>query len=496
MKPVERYEAVIGLEVHAQLSTQTKLFCGCATQFGAKPNSNTCPVCLGLPGALPVLNRQAVEFAMRAAMATHCSFVTPKAAPHKSLFARKNYFYPDLPKGYQISQFDQPLAVNGSIAVQFDEATRKIGITRIHMEEDAGKLLHDSLGQDADKSLIDFNRSGVPLIEIVSEPELRTPEEAAAYCRKWRQLVRYLQICDGNLEQGSMRCDANVSVRPRGEKKLYTKTEIKNLNSFRHIQKALAYEIDRQITCYEQGEAVVQETRLWDADQEVTRPMRSKEEAHDYRYFAEPDLLDLQLTSEWIAAVKQVIPELPDDKLERFRQEYALSTYDALFLTQDQQCADYFEAAAAALSADKGEKERFKEIANWMMGDFTKALKDYAGSFATTKVTPKHLASLVELIATEAISGKIAKSVFAEMFQSGQTPEKIVTAKGLQQLSDEKQLRQIVEKVIDAHPKEVQQFQEGRDKLFGFFVGQVMRASQGQANPRLVNELLRAVLSK
>jgi aspartyl-tRNA(Asn)/glutamyl-tRNA(Gln) amidotransferase subunit B len=494
---MSKYEAVIGLEVHAQLLTNSKLFCGCSTKFGNPPNTNTCPVCLGLPGALPVLNKRAVEFAVRAGLATNCQF--PQAieseATCQSVFARKNYFYPDLPKGYQISQFDRPIAVNGSLEIVSEDSVRTIGIHRIHMEEDAGKLLHDSLGQPGDRSLVDLNRAGVPLVEIVSEPDLRTPEEAGSYLRTWRQLVRYLGVCDGNLEEGSMRCDANISVRPVGQKELNTKVEIKNLNSFRFVQKAIAYEIERQTACYENGEKIAQETKLWDANKNVTRSMRSKEEAMDYRYFTDPDLITLNVDQKFIDQVKSGIAELPAAKRQRFQDEFELSFYDANFLSQELEVADYFDACAALAKKHPQRSKILKDIANWMMGDVTKALKDQGQDFATTTFAAEKLFALIELIHSGEISGKMAKSVFEESLSSGKSPQAVVQEKGMAQISDEGAIIKIVDEIIANHSKEVEDYRGGRDKLFGFFVGQVMKASQGKANPGVVNKILKKQLS-
>jgi aspartyl-tRNA(Asn)/glutamyl-tRNA(Gln) amidotransferase subunit B len=377
-----------------------------------------------------------------------------------------------------------------------DGATIRIGITRIHMEEDAGKLLHDSLGQAEDKSLVDFNRAGVPLIEIVSEPDLRTPEQAGEYLKRWRQLLRYLGICDGNLEEGSMRCDANVSVRPVGDSKLYTKVEIKNINSFRFVQQAIQYEIDRQIECVKSGEKIVQETRLWDSGRNMTRSMRSKEEAQDYRYFPEPDLIPLKISTDQIDKIKLALPELPYDKFQRFQTEYQLSSYDVNFLTQEQETADYFEIAAKSVAGRPGAGKLFKDLVNWMMGDFTKALKDHNQTFVTTKVKASQLLELVLSIASNQISGKIGKAVFEKMFSSGEGAGKIIQELGVQQISDSGALQGIIAQIIAAHPKEVAEYKSGRDKLFGFFVGQVMKASKGQANPGMVNQLLKDSLSK
>jgi aspartyl-tRNA(Asn)/glutamyl-tRNA(Gln) amidotransferase subunit B len=479
------FEAVIGLEVHAQLATESKLFCGCKTTFGCAPNSNTCPVCLGLPGSLPVVNQRAIEYALRAALATTCRINT------QSVFARKNYFYPDLPKGYQISQYDRPLAEHGALSVPSENGESRVRIKRIHLEEDAGKLTHDTQ-QAGDQSLVDFNRAGVPLIEIVSEPDLHDAAAAAEYLRRWRQLLRYLKICDGNLEEGSLRCDANVSIRTPGEKTLHTKVEIKNINSFRFVQQAIEFEFARQMECRKRGEPILAETRLWDAARGETRPMRSKEEAEDYRYFPEPDLKPLSLEQAFINKVRAELSELPIAKLKRYLAEFGLTYYDANFLTQEVETAAYFEECCRIVGSTRA--DTVKNVANWMMGDFTKALKDSQQSFAVTKVTPQHLAELLQCIDSGAISGKSAKVVFERVFVSGEKPAAAIAALGLTQISDDQALHKLVSDVLAAHAKEVADYRQGRSKLFGFFVGQVMKASKGQAHPTKVNELLRELL--
>jgi aspartyl-tRNA(Asn)/glutamyl-tRNA(Gln) amidotransferase subunit B len=477
------YEAVIGLEVHAEMLTQSKIFCGCSAKFGAPPNENTCPLCLGLPGVLPVLNRRVVEFAIKAGLATYCTI-----AP-LSRWARKNYFYPDLPKGYQISQYELPICLGGHIDIDVDGQSKAVRLTRIHMEEDTGKNIHD---QHGDASLVDYNRSGVPLLEIVSEPDIRSPAEAGAYLRKLRAILQYLEVCDGNMEEGSFRCDANVSVRPRGTTALGTKAEVKNMNSFRAVERALEHEISRQTDLVQHGERVAQETRLWDADRERTRSMRSKESAHDYRYFPEPDLLPLEVCEEWVAEIRAGLPELPDARRERFVREYGLPTYDAEVLTARKDVADYFEAAVRAHANPKA-------ISNWVMGDLLRLIRDRKLDTALVirdwPVAPAHLATLVRLIDDDTISGKIAKTVFERMLESGQTPERIVAEQGLGQVTDTSAIDAAIASVLAANADKVAEYRGGKDKLFGFFVGQVMKATQGKANPQKVNDLLRQRLA-
>jgi len=471
-----QYEAVIGLEVHAQLKTKSKIFCGCSTAFGADPNHHTCPVCLGMPGVLPVLNREVVNFTIRTGLALNCT-INPL-----SRFARKNYFYPDLPKGYQISQYELPICEHGHLLIEAEGKERRIGITRIHMEEDAGKNIHGEKGDPA--SYVDLNRTGVPLMEIVSEPDIRTPEEAAAYMRKLRSIVRYLEVCDGNMEEGSLRCDANISLRPVGQRELGVKAELKNMNSFKNVQKALEYEIKRQTRILEEGGTIIQETRLWDADRGVTLSMRGKEEAHDYRYFPDPDLVPLQVDDPWIEAVKAELPELPDAKRERFISEYGLPRYDAEVLTASRELAAYFEEC-------NERAESPKEVSNWIMGDLLRECKGDEEAIAACPVRPAMLAEMIGMIGKGTISGKIAKTVFAEMMQSGKAPEVIVKEKNLVQITDEGEIVKIVEEVIAANPAQVEQFRSGKEKVFGFFVGQVMKASRGKANPAVVNKLLK-----
>jgi aspartyl-tRNA(Asn)/glutamyl-tRNA(Gln) amidotransferase subunit B len=472
------YEAVIGLEVHAQLKTATKIFCGCATAFGAPPNTHVCPVCLGMPGTLPVLNRRVVDFALRMALATGC-----RVAP-VSRFARKNYFYPDLPKGYQISQYELPIAEHGAVEILVDGGARRIGITRIHMEEDAGKLIHDPRRP---VSRVDFNRTGVPLIEIVSEPDLRSPEEAGAYLRKLRTLLRYLDISDGNMEEGSFRCDANISLRPVGQTAFGTRTELKNINSFRFVEKALHYEIDRHREILAEGGKVVQETRLWDEAKNRTDPMRGKEEAHDYRYFPDPDLPPLVIDAAWIAAVRETLPELPDARCRRYGADFGLSAYDAEVLTGTRELADYFEACVAAGAPPK-------PAANWIMVNLLGLLNAQGRSIDQTPVSAGALAELLRLVEAGSISGKIAKTVFDAMAASGRPAPVIIAEKGLVQVSDAGALEPVIEKILAANPAQVADYRAGKTKVFGFFVGQVMKATRGQANPQVVNDLLRRIL--
>jgi aspartyl-tRNA(Asn)/glutamyl-tRNA(Gln) amidotransferase subunit B len=472
------FEPVIGLEVHAQLKTKTKIFCACSTSFGAPPNTHTCPVCLGMPGVLPVLNKKVVEYTLRMALATNCEIA------RESRFARKNYFYPDLPKGYQISQYELPIAEHGYIDIEVNGGPQRIGITRIHMEEDAGKLGHDP---DRPVSMVDLNRTGVPLIEIVSEPDIRSAEAAGIYLRQLRSIVRYLDICDGNLEEGSFRCDANVSIRPRGEAKLGTRTELKNLNSFKHVEKALLYEIRRQKETLLDGGQIVQETRLWDPDKSKTISMRGKEEAHDYRYFPDPDLLPLVIDDEWIQSIRNSLPELPGQKKKRFTEDYDLPSYDAGLLTSDRELADYFEACIR-------EFPQPKPASNWIMGSLLGLLNALGKTIAESPVSPQNLARLLKLVDEGVISGKIAKTVFEDMAQTGKPPEQIVEEKGLVQINDTDAIDDVVAGVISSHPEEVAAYKNGKTKLLGFFVGQVMKETRGKANPKLVNETLKKKL--
>jgi aspartyl-tRNA(Asn)/glutamyl-tRNA(Gln) amidotransferase subunit B len=474
-----QYEAVIGLEIHAQLLTETKIFCGCSTKFGSEPNTQTCPVCIGMPGVLPVMNRKAIEYVIRTGLAAHCEI------PLKSRFARKNYFYPDLPKGYQISQFELPLCGYGFVEIIVEGSHRKIGLTRIHLEEDAGKNIHGGSGNE---SCVDLNRAGVPLMEIVSEPDMRTPKEAVEFVKKLRAIVRYIGVCDGNMEQGSLRCDANVSVRPVGEKELGTKTEIKNMNSFRFIEKALDYEIKRQIKAIRDGERIIQETRLWNTDKGITESMRSKEEAHDYRYFPDPDLMPIEFEQSWIDGVRADIVELPDVKRERFISEYKLPEQDADLLTSERSIADWFEQAVD-LGGDP------KSVSNWIMGEMSRLLNDENRQIEDSALTPGHLVGMLSLIDKGTISGKIAKTVFEEMFRTGKEAAGIVEEKGLVQMSDESGIEAIVDEILSKSPGEIERFKGGEVKLMSFFVGQVMKETKGKANPKIVNELLRKKLS-
>ena len=476
------YEAVIGLEIHAHLLTRTKIFCGCSTVFGAPPNAQTCPVCLGLPGALPVLNRQAVEFAIKAALALGCD-VQPE-----SIFARKNYFYPDLPKGYQISQFEQPLALGGAVDLLVDGIPCRVGITRLHMEEDAGKSLHEGFLDSARRTYIDLNRSGVPLIEIVSEPDMRTPAQAAEYFTRLRALLVWIGVNDGNMEEGSLRCDANVSVRPVGQTALGTKAEVKNLNSFRHLEKALEYEIERQVALVSGGGRVVQETRLWDASTGRTQSMRSKEEAHDYRYFPEPDLPPLVVDAARVEAVRATMPELPDARRARFVAGYSLPAYDAGVLTQSAAVAGYFEAVVAVSG-------NAKAASNWVMGDVLRMVKEHDVAVEALPVTAASLGGLIRLIDQGTISSAMAKDVFVTMYGSGRTADDIVAAEGLAQNSDAGALAAIVAEVLAANADAAAQYRAGKPQTFGFLVGQVMKASGGKANPKLANQVLRDALT-
>ncbi len=471
------YEAVIGLEVHAQLKTQTKTFCGCATTFAREPNINVCPVCIGMPGVLPVLNRNVVVYACMLAMAVRGEI------SRRSVFARKNYFYPDLPKGYQISQYELPVNRGGMIHIQLDGADRDIRLNRIHIEEDAGKLMHNQDGT----SYVDFNRSGIPLLEIVSEPDLSTPDEAIAYLKKLRTILLYLGVCDGNMEEGSLRCDANVSVRPRGEARLGVKTELKNMNSFRFIHKALDYEIQRQTEVLGRGGTISQETRLWDESSGTTRSMRSKEEAHDYRYFPEPDLLTLEVSDDLLEEARRGVPELPDAKAGRFTAEYGLPAYDAEVLTASRDLAGYFETVV-------GSFDRPKAVSNWIMSEMLRFIKDIDTEVKDFRVTPDRTAKLLGLIDDGTISGKIAKGVYEQMVSTGKEPDALIKELGLEQISSESSLREVIAPILEQNRKEVGQYKAGKEKLFGFFVGQVMKATAGKANPSVVNDLLKKML--
>lgn len=473
-----QYEAVIGLEVHAQLSTESKIFCSCSTKFGAEPNSQVCPICLGMPGVLPVLNKKALEYAIMAAIATNCT------VHNKSRFDRKNYFYPDLPKGYQITQYEQPICTNGYLDIDLDGKIKKIRITRIHMEEDAGKLIHED---SEHYSYVDLNRTGVPLIEIVSEPDMSNAQQAVAYMKKLRSILTFIGVCDGNMEEGSLRCDANISVRPVGSKKLGTKAEIKNVNSFRFVQKAIEYEIERQISVLENGGEIVQETRLFDSSKNVTFSMRSKEEAHDYRYFPDPDLLPVILQDNTINSLRESLPELPHSRYKRFMKDHDLPQSSALILTSTKPLADYFEDSLEFCTDPQ-------IVANWIINEVLREIGD-EDEIDKFQIRPIEISKLLELVQKGSISGKIAKDVFSQMIETKKSAEQIVKEKGLEQISDEGQLESLVSILVEKHPDEVKRFREGDKKLLGFFVGQVMKETKGKANPKLINELLRKHLA-
>jgi aspartyl-tRNA(Asn)/glutamyl-tRNA(Gln) amidotransferase subunit B len=479
------YDVVIGLEVHAQLTTQSKMFCGCPTTFGAPPNTQTCPVCQGMPGTLPVINRRAIEYGVRTALAFNCRV---NAACR---FARKHYYYPDMPKNFQISQYEEPLAEEGWLEVeQPDGGTRRIGIQRLHLEEDVGKLVHEGTLETAQSSLVDFNRAGVPLMETVSKPEIRSPEEAAAYLRSFRAVLVYLGVCDGNMEEGSLRCDANISLKPAGARELGTKVEIKNMNSFRNVQRALEFEVKRQADALDRGERIVQETRLWDADRGYTRSMRSKEFAHDYRYFPEPDLVPLKLDAAWIADIRATLPELPRARRERFISAYGLPAYDATLLTQSRALADYFEAAAR-------EFPQPKLVSNWVMSELLRELPgDDERAIEQAKVSPSRLAGLLRLIDDGTISGKIAKTVFETMLRTGEEAGVIVRREGLTQVADTGALAAMVASAIAANPRAVEDYRKGKTAAGKAIVGQVMKASGGRANPAMVSRLVEEELQK
>ncbi|WP_139559360.1 Asp-tRNA(Asn)/Glu-tRNA(Gln) amidotransferase subunit GatB [Methylotetracoccus oryzae] len=473
------WETVIGLEVHAQLATRSKIFSGAATAYGAEPNTQACAIDLGLPGVLPVLNREAVRMAVKFGLAIGATI-----AP-VSVFARKNYFYPDLPKGYQISQYDLPVVATGQMTITVDGAVKTIGITRAHLEEDAGKSLHEDFHGSTG---IDLNRAGTPLLEIVSEPDLRSAKEAVAYMKKLHALVRYLEICDGNMQEGSFRCDANVSVRRKGDSRFGTRAEIKNLNSFRFVERAINFEVERQIELIEGGGAVVQETRLYDSVKDETRSMRSKEEANDYRYFPDPDLLPLEIGAALIGEVRATLPELPDAKQQRFRSDYALSDYDAEVLTATRELADFYEAVVRSAGCDA------KLCANWVMGDLSAALNEANLEITASRVDADRLAGLLQRIADDTISGKLAKQVFETMWQEGATADAIIEREGLRQITDSSAIEAIIDRIMADNPGQLAQYRAGKDKLFGFFVGQAMKATQGKANPQQLNELLKRKL--
>ncbi|GIP41132.1 aspartyl/glutamyl-tRNA(Asn/Gln) amidotransferase subunit B [Paenibacillus sp. J31TS4] len=476
----QRYETVIGLEVHVELHTKSKIFCGCATSFGAPPNTNTCPICLGHPGVLPVLNRQAVEYAMKAAMALNCTINT------ETKFDRKNYFYPDSPKAYQISQYDKPIGEHGWIEIEVNGETKRIGITRLHLEEDAGKLTHVDGGY---ASLVDFNRVGTPLIEIVSEPDLRSPEEARAYLEKLRAIMQYCDVSDVKMEEGSLRCDANISLRPFGQQEFGTKAELKNMNSFRGVQKGLEYEEIRQADVLDSGEKVVQETRRWDDAQGRTLSMRSKEEAHDYRYFPDPDLVRVQIEEDWMNRVRASIPELPDARKARYVSVLGLPSYDAEVLTSSKELADFFEDSLQHTSDAKA-------VSNWIMGDLLRYLNENNLEMSAIQTTGQALGEMISLIEKGTISGKIAKTVFKEMLETGKAPAQIVEEKGLVQISDEGAIRGIVEQIVANNPQSVEDYRAGKEKAVGFLVGQVMKETKGKANPGLVNKLIVETLNR
>ncbi|HBG46431.1 MAG TPA: Asp-tRNA(Asn)/Glu-tRNA(Gln) amidotransferase GatCAB subunit B [Deltaproteobacteria bacterium] len=476
-----KYEAVIGLEVHAQLLTDSKLFCGCSTKFGSEPNTQVDPVCLGMPGVLPVLNKRAVEYAIKMALATGCR------VNHKSVFARKNYFYPDLPKGYQISQYTEPLAEHGWLDIDVDGVRKRIGITRIHMEEDAGKLIHGEGPEDEAYSFVDLNRTGVPLIEIVSEPDMRASDEAQAYLKAIRDILVYLGISSGNMEEGSFRCDANISVRPVGAEKLGTKAELKNMNSFKFVKEAIDYEIQRQIDLIESGGKVVQETRLFDSSKGITASMRSKEEAHDYRYFPEPDLLPLMVEDSLVEGLRSTLPELPQAKRERFTSEYGIPAYDAGVLTASRDLANYYEEVVKETSEPK-------VSSNWVMGEILRLLNEDNKEISDCPVSPKAVAGVIKMVKDGQISGKIAKEVLEEMYKTGKSANEIVKAQGLTQISGEDELGKIVDEIISANPENAARYREGKVALFGFFVGEAMKATKGKANPQVINKLLKEKL--
>ncbi|OAB40965.1 Asp-tRNA(Asn)/Glu-tRNA(Gln) amidotransferase subunit GatB [Paenibacillus glacialis] len=475
-----KYETVIGLEVHVELHTNSKIFCGCSTEFGAPPNTHTCPICLGHPGVLPVLNRQAVDYAMKAAMALNCTI------GDRSKFDRKNYFYPDSPKAYQISQFDQPIGEHGWIDIEVNGETKRIGITRLHLEEDAGKLTHVDGGY---ASLVDFNRVGTPLVEIVSEPELSSPEEARAYLEKIRAIMQYCEVSDVKMEEGSLRCDANISLRPYGQKEFGTRAELKNMNSFRGVQKGMEYEEYRQAEILDDGGVVVQETRRWDDGQGKTISMRGKEQAHDYRYFPDPDLVTLHIDDAWKQRIRASIPELPDARKERYSTQYGLPSYDAAVITASKPLADLFEESLKYTSDAKA-------VSNWIMGDLLGYLNSSNLELSEVKVSGQGLGEMIGLIEKGTISNKIAKTVFKEMLESGKLPQQIVEEQGLVQISDEGAILSIVEQVVSANPQSVEDYNAGKQKAIGFLVGQVMKESKGKANPALANKLLVEVLSR
>lgn len=472
------FEAVIGLEVHAQLTTKTKMFCSCSTKFGGPPNTQVCPVCMGLPGVLPVINKRAVEYALRLAMALGCKI------NKTSVMARKNYFYPDLPKNYQISQYEIPIAEGGAIEIEVNGRKKRINLVRIHMEEDAGKLIHD---EKQPYSYVDFNRAGTPLLEIVSAPEISSPEEAVAYLKTLRRILRYLEICDGNMEEGSLRCDANVSVRPKGSEKFGTKVELKNMNSFKHVEKALSYEIKRQIGLLLEGKPVVQETRLYDETTHTTHPMRGKEEAHDYCYFPDPDLIEIEIDEKMFQKVKQELPELPDVKKEKFISNYGLTPYEVDILIEEKSLAEFFEKTVSIYPNPKA-------ISNFMLSEVLRYLNRDNIDIKDSKLTPSHLAELLFLVEQNIISITIAKQIFPEVYEKGLSPKKLIEERGLVQESSEEKLRTICEEVLAENQVEVEKYRAGKKGLLGFFVGQVLKKTQGKANPKVVNKILQELL--
>jgi aspartyl-tRNA(Asn)/glutamyl-tRNA(Gln) amidotransferase subunit B len=473
-----KYEAVIGLEVHAQLLTETKIFCSCSSKFGAAPNSNICPVCLGHPGVLPVLNKKVVEYSVMMGLATECKI------NERSVFARKNYFYPDLPKGYQISQYEEPICEHGKITIEFKDGSKKdIGITRIHMEEDAGKSIHDQ----GNETLIDVNRCGTPLCEIVSDPDMRTAEEAYLYLTKLKQILTYLGVCDGNMEEGSLRCDANVSIRLKGETKLGTKAEVKNMNSFRNVEKAIEYEIGRQLDIIEEGGRIIQQTLLWNADSNKVTPMRSKEEAHDYRYFPDPDLMPVVVEESWKNEIGSRLPELPETRRNRFVSQYTLPKYDAEVLTSSRELADYYEKVLTVTND-------FKSASNWVMTDILKVINDEKITVNKFPVSAENLGKLIKLINDKVISGKIAKEIFPEMLKTNNDPNIIVKEKNLVQISDTGEIEIVIDRILSDNQKQIEEFLSGKDKVLGFFVGQIMKEMKGKANPQIVNDLLKSKL--
>ncbi len=494
-----QYETVIGLEIHSQLLTETKMFCGCSTRFGSEPNTQTCPVCTGMPGVLPVMNKKAIEYVIKTGIVMNCEISS------FSRFARKNYFYPDLPKGYQISQYELPVCGHGYVEIDGNDRDggngcniKKIGLTRIHLEEDAGKNIHvDTIRRDrslpgflddaGNYSLVDLNRAGIPLMEIVTEPDISAPKEAVAFMKKLRTILRYLGVCDGNMEQGSLRCDANVSVRPNGKKEFGTKTEIKNINSFKFVEKALDYEIRRQIKILTNGGEIIQETRLWNPNKEITVSMRSKEEAHDYRYFPEPDLVPVEVESSWIEKIKNTIAELPDIRKDRLISQYTLTKHDAEMLTSEMSMADWFERAVK-LGGNP------KSVFNWMKGELMRLLNEENKQIEQCSLKPGQLVDLLRLIEKDIISGKIAKSVFEEMYKTGKDAGNIIKEKGIVQISDEAEIEAVIDAVLAKNQKEIERYRAGEEKLLGFFVGQIMKLTKGKANPKILNKLLKEKL--